>query len=62
MSNAGTSSNIIPLFDGSNYVFWSRTMEAHLMALGVGVCKSVINGYDVPGSLPTDLHGRIIYE
>ena len=37
-------------------------MGAHLMALGVGVWKSVINDYDVAYSLPTNLHGRRIYE
>ena len=37
-------------------------MEVHLMDLGVGVWKSVFNGYDIPDSLPTDLHGRRLYE
>ena len=32
------------------------------MALGVGVWQSVINGYDVPYSLPSDLHGRRLYD
>ena len=37
-------------------------MREHLMALGVGVWKSVINGHEVLYPLPVDLHGRRLYE
>lgn len=41
---------------------WSNRKEAHMMDLGVGVWKSVINGDEVPDPLPVDLHGRILYD
>jgi hypothetical protein len=41
----GFSRNRDPLFDGSNYSFWSIKMRTYLMALGFDIWSVVNNGY-----------------
>jgi hypothetical protein len=50
----GMSSNRAPLFKGNDYAFWSIRMRSYLMALGCDVWLSVINGYTVPTTAPSD--------
>jgi len=52
------SSNKAPLFDGTNYAFWSKRMRTNLMDLGFDVWRSVINGYKAPENPPTDQVGK----
>lgn len=56
-SEEGSSSNKVPLFDGSNYAFWNIRMEAYLSSLGFDVWIFVINGHTIPATPPTD-HDR----
>ncbi|XP_059075388.1 uncharacterized protein LOC131875319 [Cryptomeria japonica] len=44
-----------PMFDGTNYAFWSKRMETYLSSLGFDVWMSVKNGYTVPQVPPTNL-------
>ena len=38
----------IPRFNGSNYVYWSKRMQAHIIALGFDVWKIVKERYTEP--------------
>ena len=51
-----------PIFDGLNYVFWSVRMRLFLQAQGIDVWKVVVNGYNVPATLPIDNAGRKLHE
>ena len=51
-----------PLFDGLNYAFWIVRMRVFLQAQGIDVWQVVVNGYNVPASLPISNAGRNIYE
>jgi hypothetical protein len=42
------STNKSPLFDGSNYSFWSIRMRTYLMALGFEIWSEIKNGYTTP--------------
>jgi hypothetical protein len=57
----GMSSNKAPLFKGDNYAFWSIRMRSYLMELGCDVWLSVINGYDVPETAPSDTTAKKLY-
>jgi hypothetical protein len=54
----GFSTNKAPLFDGSNYVFWSIKMKTYLMALGFNIWSVVENGYTTPATPPVDTIGK----
>jgi hypothetical protein len=56
------SKNGAPLFDGTNYSFWSIKMRVFLMAQGFEVWNSVVNGYKAPTTPPTDANGRKLHE
>ena len=43
-----------PLFDGSNYAFWSIRMRAFIEAQGIEIWQSFENGCKVPQTVPTD--------
>ena len=43
----------IPRLDGSNYVYWRKRMQAHIIALGFDVQKIVMDGYTEPKDGPT---------
>ena len=43
-----------PLFDGSNYAFWSIRMRAFIEVEGIEIWQSIENGYKVPKTVPTD--------
>ena len=43
-----------PLFDGSNYAFWSIRMRAFIEVQGIEIWQSIENGYKVPKTMPTD--------
>ena len=51
----GMSSNRAPLFKGDDYALWKIRMTSHLMALGFGVCKSLMKGQDAPSSSFVDV-------
>jgi hypothetical protein len=44
----GFTINKDPLFDGSNYVFWSIRMRTSLIDLGFDIWSVVKNGYIAP--------------
>lgn len=44
-----------------NYSFWSLRMQYHLQSICFDVWGSVINGYQVPTTLPTDTTGNKLY-
>ena len=48
-----------PLFDGSNYAFWSIRMRAFIEAQEIEIWQSIENGYKVPKTVPTDA-GEIV--
>ena len=50
-----------PLFDGSNYAFWSIRMRAFIEAQRIEIWKSIENGYKVPKTVPTDAGELIQY-
>ena len=41
----GTSSNKVPLFDGTNFSFWKVRMRTYIMSLGAHVWDVVDTGY-----------------
>ena len=43
----------VPRFDGSNYVYWSKRMNAYLFSLGYNIWKIVKDGYKEPTNGPT---------
>ena len=47
-SYEGTSSNKVPLFDGTNFSFWKVRMRTYIMSLGVDVWDVVDTGYVNP--------------
>jgi hypothetical protein len=55
------SSNKAPLFKGVNYAFWSIRMRSYLMALGCDVWLSVIKGYDVLETPPSDTTAKKLF-
>ena len=54
----GSSSNRVPLFDGTNYAFWSRKINTYISSLGYYVFQFVIIGYKVPSTPPMDPPGK----
>jgi hypothetical protein len=47
-SHEGSSTNRVPLFDGTNFAFWKIRMRTYLMSLGVDVWDVVETGYVKP--------------
>ena len=47
-SYEGTSSNKVPLFDGTNFSFWKVRMRTYIMSLGADVWDVVETGYVNP--------------
>jgi hypothetical protein len=47
-SHEGSSTNRVPLFDGTNFAFWKIRMRTYLMSLGVDVWDVVEIGYVHP--------------
>jgi hypothetical protein len=47
-------SNRIQNFDGINYAYWSGRLKTYLTTLGVDIWYSVVNGYVIPNTAPTD--------
>jgi hypothetical protein len=47
-------SNRIQKFYGRNYAYWSDRVKTYLMALGVDIWYSIVNGYVIPNNAPTD--------
>ena len=50
-----------PLFDGSNYAFWSIRMRAFIEAQGIELWQSIENGYKVPKTVPTNAGDLVQY-
>ncbi|GLJ51079.1 hypothetical protein SUGI_1087330 [Cryptomeria japonica] len=59
--NESTSSKA-PMFDGSNYVVWSRRMETYISSLGFYVWMSVKSWYIFSSVPPIDLDDKKEYE
>ncbi|XP_059070585.1 uncharacterized protein LOC131860219 [Cryptomeria japonica] len=53
-----------PIFDGTNYAFWSIKVKAYLNALGYDVWQSMVDGYTPPSTPPTDtvMHCKLAKE
>jgi hypothetical protein len=47
-------SNGIQIFDGINYDYWSDRVKTYLIALGVDIWYSVVNGYVILNNAPTN--------
>ena len=47
-SYQGTSSNKVPLFDGTKFSFWKVRMRTYIMSLGADVWDVVDIGYVYP--------------
>lgn len=62
VSQEGLSSNKAPLFDGSNYDFWSITMEEYLSSLGFDIWMLVVKGHTIFATSPMDQDGKRSYE
>jgi len=60
MEGQGHIPNVIPPFDGNNYAYWSKRTEYYLTYLGVDICLSVVNGYQVPKTTPIDSDEKIL--
>jgi hypothetical protein len=56
------STNRYPLFDGSNYAFWSIRMRTYLMALMFDIWSAFKNGYIAPTTPPADTAGKRLNE
>lgn len=55
----GLAMNRAPLFDGSNYAFWSVQMHTYIISLDFDVWKRVVSSYTIP---PTDVDGKKDFE
>lgn len=58
----GFARNGVPMFDGSNYAFWSARMSTYIMSLGLDVWRSVDTGYTIPSTHPTDVAAKRAFE
>lgn len=58
----GFSSIKAPLFDGTNYAFWSLRMQTYLSALIYDICESVKSMYITSNTPPTDPTKKKLYE
>ena len=52
----------VPRFDGNNYVYWSKRMQAYIISLGFGVWILLKDGYREPKYGPTTNHEIADYE
>ena len=43
------------IFDRNNYALWSNRLQTYVLALGVDVWLSIVNGYKTPKNPPTNL-------
>ena len=48
MTSHDSSTNKVPLFDGTNFSFWKVRMRTYLMSLGVDVWEVVETRYTKP--------------
>lgn len=58
----GFSSSKAPLFDGTNYAFWSLRIQTYLSALRYDIWESVKSGYITPNTPPIDPTEKKLYE
>jgi hypothetical protein len=56
----GMSSNKATLFSGGGYSLWKIRMKSYMLALGFDVWQSVVDGYTMPTTPPTDTAGNKI--
>jgi hypothetical protein len=52
----------VPRFDGQNYSFWNKRMQTFLQEHGFDVWQSILDGYVVPTTPPTDKYGKKLNE
>jgi len=63
MSNPDSGGSIrLPIFDGSNFVYWKVRTTTYLQSLGIDVWEIVEGGYTFPSAIPTDAVGKKQYE
>ncbi|GLJ50348.1 hypothetical protein SUGI_1072690 [Cryptomeria japonica] len=62
MERNESASSKSPMFDGSNFAFWSRRMETYISSLAFDVWMSIKNGYVVPSFPLTDPDAKKEYE
>lgn len=48
----------VPMFEGTDYAFWSIRMKNHLMSLGTDVWALVLQGYDYTQDIPSNLEEK----
>ena len=58
----GLSTNRQPLFDGTQYTFWSIRMKYHILSLNFDIWQSFVDGYTEPISPPNDAASKNICE
>jgi hypothetical protein len=57
-SQEGFFTNMAPLFDGTNYTFWSIRMRTYIMALGFDIWQLFMTSYIAPKNTPIDVVGK----
>jgi hypothetical protein len=51
----GMPNNKAPFFNGGGYALWKITMKNFLLALGLYIWQSVVDGYIAPTTPPKDV-------
>ena len=54
-------SSKVPMFEGTDYAFWSIRMKHYLMYLGPDVWELVVRGYAIPEDIPPNLEEKKQY-
>jgi len=52
----------LPIFDGTNFVYWKVRVTAYLQSLGIEVWDIIDTGYTFPSTTPIDSAGKKQYE
>ena len=63
MSNQESMGSIrLPIFDGSNFIYWKIRTTTYLQSLGTNVWEIMEGGYTFPTTIPTYAAGKKQYE
>eukprot|EP00253_Pinus_taeda_P012725 PITA_12725 len=63
MSNQESVGSIrLPIFNGSNFVYWKIKTTTYLQSLGTDVWEILEGGYTFPSTIPTDTAGKKQHE
>ena len=52
----------LPIFDGTNFIYWKVRVTTYLQSLGTKVWDIIDRGYTFPSATPTDLTEKKKYE